>query len=46
MNKVISSVAMILIWMIPMQVHAQKIFKVKYESQAGWRNPEKMHLLR
>jgi hypothetical protein len=23
-----------------------KIYFVKYENQAGWRNPEKMHLLK
>ena len=23
-----------------------KIYMVKYESQAGWRNPDKLHLLR
>jgi len=30
---------------VPEEVIAQQVFKVKYESQAGWRNFEKQHLL-
>ena len=26
-------------------IQAQKVFRVEYESQAGWRNKNKQHLL-
>ena len=34
------------LFLLILPVSAQKVFKVKYESQAGWRNEEKMHLLK
>jgi len=30
---------------LPRIGYSQKVFKVDYESQAGWRNLEKQHLL-
>lgn len=36
---------LLIITLVTTTAWSQKIYKVKYESQAGWRNKDKQHLL-